>query len=279
MYMLGQGSYMTSEELSGVFKEGRDAIRTSLEELRSHGLLVTEKQKIEGGRFVTVSKLIMPGNRRLDNRSLKSRPLLQLNIYKLINNIKNSFITNSNSDKELYNLKNWSAFADTENYEVFNIPAGGEMDDRDYYEDMSRSKDLWQKESQEDFETKKRKTFNKDLSGGKNIHGCVAEFASRVEALWNVNPWTQDKTAFRVAYANARRTHLTTGDIEFKMMDLFFGSMEHVKGINDPNHLWRKFITMFGPLSIQVKNTMLSTDKVEVEETRVAKSMEKLFDV
>ena len=63
------------------------------------------------------------------------------------------------------------------------------------------------------------------------------------------------------------------------MMDLFFGSMEHVKGISDPNHLWRKFITMFGPLSIQVKNTMLSTDKVEVEETRVAKSMEKLFDV
>lgn len=280
LYMLGQGSYMTSDELSEVFKEGRDAIRTALEELRAHGLLITEKQKIEGGRFVTVSKLVMPKNRRLENRSLKSRPLIQLNLYKLISNIKNNFITNSSSGKELYNLKNTSAFADKEKYTTFNIPTGGHMsDDDDYYADMAREKELWNQEQQVEFESKKLKAHNKVMASGKNIHGCVAEFVNRVNAMWGVKQWTQDTKNFRIAYSNARRTHETTGDIEFKMMDLFFGSKEYIGQINDPNHIWRKFISMFGPLSIQVKNTMLSGDVAEKEEIRVAKSMEKLFDV
>ena len=275
-HMVASGSYMTAEELSEVFKEGRDACQAALNELRSWGLVETEKQRLGGGRFVTVSRLVLPPEP--DNRNLKSRFLLQQNLYIAINNIKNSFIANSSSSKQLYDLKNWSAFADNENYGVLNIPVGGKMDD-DYYQDQARARELWQKESQEEFEDKKRKAHNKVRASGKNIHGCVAEFASRVDALWGVKPWTQDKTNFRIAYSNARRTHLTNGDIEFIMMDLFFGSMEHIKGINDPDHLWRKFISMFGPLSIQVKNTMLSSDKVEKEDARVTKSMEKLFDV
>lgn len=271
---------MTTDEIMKYVKEGRDAVRTALEELRQHGLVKTEKQKVAGGRFFTVSKLVMPKNRPLENRRLKSRPLIQLNLYKLISNIKNNFITNSSSGKELYNLNNSSAFADKEKYEIINIPTGGNMSDYDDYRaDMEREKELWDKEKQEDFEDQKRKSHEKVRASGKNVHGCVAEFASRVKAMWDVNEWTQDKKAFRIAYSNARRTHQTTGDIEIKMMDLFFGSMEHVGGINDPDHLWRKFVSMWGPLSIQVKNTMLSDDKVEREKQRVARSMEKLFDV
>lgn len=107
----------------------------------------------------------------------------------------------------------------------------------------------------------------------------VAEFASRVKAKWNADEWTQDKKNFRVAYANARRTHKTDGNIEYKMMDLYFGSIDHVGSINDPDHLWRKFVSMWGPLSIQVKNTMLTPEQVQEEEELMKKSMEKLFDV
>lgn len=175
LIMYAQGSYMTTDEIMRYVKEGRDAVRAALEELRQHGLVKTEKQKVAGGRFFTVSKLIIPKNRPLENRRLKSRPLIQLNLYKLISNIKNNFITNSSSSKELYNLKNPSAFADKEKYEVFNIPAGGSMSDYDDYRaDLEDDKKMWEKERQEEFEEKKASGSQEGqrLWKKRQWHGC-----------------------------------------------------------------------------------------------------------
>lgn len=279
LYLLSEGSYKTAEELSSVFKEGRDAMREALKELRDHGLIVTTRVRTPNGKIVTTSEVLSP---KTENQPLKSRLLVSQNKYKIINNIYNKLKVISSSNKQIYSWKNRSAFADNqteEQYGVVNIPLGGSVDDKDYLEDQARSRQLWEMERQEEFEAKKKKTHDKVKASGKNIPGCVAEFISRVNSLWGVKEWTLDSKNFRIAYAQARRTFLTDGDIEFAMMDLFFESKEYIGSINNPDHIWRTFIKMFGPLSIQVKNTMLSGDKVQREEKRVARSMEKLFDV
>lgn len=277
LYMVSVDSYKTAEELSEVFKEGRDAMQTALKELRDRGLITTKKFRTSGGKILTGSELVSP---ETANRTLEIPLLILLNKYKAINNIYNKLKAINGSSKQIYNKKNPSAFADTEeDYMKVNFPIGGPVDDKDYFEDQAREKELWDRERQKEFESKKKKAHDKVRSSGKNVNGCVAEFVSRVNSLWGVKEWTTDTKNFRIAYSQARRTHLTDGDIEFAMMDLFFGSKEYIAQINDPNHMWRRFITMFGPLSIQVKNTMLSADKVEKEEERVARSLEKLFDV
>lgn len=276
LYMLGKGSYATAEELAGVFSEGKAAFRSALKELRDHGLVVTKKIRLASGQIVTTSRIVIPP--KSENRKPEIGPLTQLNIYKTINSINNNFIQNNYSNKEIYSLKNRPAKAGTEDYKILNISIGGDMDE-DYYKDLAREKELWRKESQEEFENKKRKSFNKDLAQGKNVPGSVAEFKRRVETIWHVKPWVQDTKDFRIAYSNSRRTHGTDGDLELRMMDLFFDSIKHNTEINDPDHLWRRFITMFGSLATQVRNTVVNDDKVNKEEERVAKSMEKLFDV
>lgn len=279
LYMASIGSYQTADELAEVFKEGRDAMQTTLKELRDRGLITTKKIRTKAGKIITSSELMAP---ETANRTLEIPLLLLLNKYRAINNIYNKLKAINGSSKQLYNWKNRSADADTqteEQYGVVNFPIGGDVDDRDYYEDQAREKELWKRERQEEFDSKKKKAHEKVRATGKNVPGCVAEFASRVNSLWGVKEWSQDRVAFRIAYAEARLTHATDGDIEFAMMDLFFNSQSYIGTINDPDHIWRRFITMFGPLSIQVKNTILDDDKVRREEEREARSMEKLFDV
>lgn len=280
VYLKVTGAPVTADSLSQVFKEGRGAFLTALRELRDLGIVVTKRQLING-KYVTHSYL--DEKWESENGSPIFGLLLQQNKYKAISNI--NYITDSCSSKQLYSFKNMPADAGGEFYKVLNIPVGGDMDN-DYYEDQMRERERWKRESAAENEEKKRKSFQKDVASKnkiplaqRNVSGSITEFIERVEGMWNVKPWTQDKTNFRIAFAKARQTHGTNGEIEARMMDAFFEPMSHISEVSDPNLLWRKFISMFGSLSIQVKSTMISGDKVEKEDARVAKSMEKLFDV
>lgn len=275
VYMVQQGSYATAEELAKEFKEGRDAMRGALKELRTHGLITTKKIKLESGRIMTVSTIVPPP--KLGYRTLKSRPLNSLNIYKAISNIYNKLLTISSSNKQLYSWKNISADAESPEYTVLNVPAGGKVstDYDDYLEDQEADSKMWKDERQAEFESKKRKKFKK-----KNHPGCVSEFIQRVESNWRYKPWQQgDTSTFAKVYADARRTYETNTEIELKMMDLYFDSIKHNTEISDPSHIWKRFITMYETLSRQVKNTMLSDEELEQAKTNRAKSVEKLFDV
>lgn len=282
LYLQATGAPVTADSLADVFKEGRGAFLTALRELRNMGLVITKRQRVNG-RYVTHSYL----NQKWEssNGSPILELLLQQNKYIAISNIENSYITNSGSSKQLYNLKNMPADAGVGFYKILNIPVGGDVDN-DYYEDQMRERERWKEERRKENEELRQKKFQKDIisknkvePAKRNIPASTTEFIERVQNMWHIQPWTQDKTTFKVAFAKARDTYGTNGEIELKMMDAFFDSISHNTEFNNPDMIWKRFIKMFGALASQAKSTMVDGDKVEKEEVRIAKSMEKLFDV
>lgn len=282
MYLHATGAPVTADSLADAFKEGRGAFLTALRELRKIGLVVTKRQMVNG-RYVTHSYL----NQKWEfgNGSPILELLLQQNKYIAVSNINNSNTAISSSSKQLYNLKNMPADAGEEFNKVLNIPVGGGVDN-DYYEDQMRERERWKEDRRKENEELRQTKFQKDVASKnkldpakRNVAASTTEFIERVQNMWHIQPWTQDKTTFKISFAKARDTHGTNGEIELKMMDAFFDSISHNTEFNNPDMIWKRFIKMFGALASQAKSTTVHGDKVDKEEVRVARSMEKLFDV
>jgi tRNA(Ser,Leu) C12 N-acetylase TAN1 len=281
LYLHATGAPVTADSLADAFKEGRGAFLTALRELRKLGLVITKRQMVNG-RYVTHSYLNQKWE--FSNGSPILELLLQQNKYITISNI-NNYMTNSSSSKQLYNLKNMPADAGEEFNKVLNIPVGGDVDN-DYYEDQMRERERWKEERRKENEELRQSKFQKDVASKnkldpakRNVAASTTEFVERVQNMWHIQPWTQDKTTFKISFAKARDAHGTNGEIELKMMDAFFDSISHNTDFNNPDMVWKRFIKMFGALASQAKSTTVHGDKVDKEEVRVAKSMEKLFDV
>lgn len=94
------------------------------------------------------------------------------------------------------------------------------------------------------------------------------EFADRMHLLWHVAPWKVTTSDFRYALSSKRDAFNTTGDIEAKMMDIFFAKIQHDKRINNPDLIWKRFIKEFDSLLTQVKRESATPEEIESEKKR-----------
>ena len=58
------------------------------------------------------------------------------------------------------------------------------------------------------------------------------------------------------------------------MMDLYFKQIAHETAIDNPEHIWRRFIQQFGALAIDVKRSMVTDEDIQNAKVKAAKSWE-----
>jgi hypothetical protein len=85
------------------------------------------------------------------------------------------------------------------------------------------------------------------------------------------------ETKFIVALADHRRRYVTNGEIEVKMMDLFFSTFDF-QTQNDPEYLSRIFLNMFPQLAEQSKGMVRTDEELEDAQEQARKSQEWLYE-
>lgn len=270
--------YGGANALSEVFKEGRDACQKALNELKESGLTRTTKQKYSNGAYRSIIEVTPAGWDLLETRIsevLKTRSLcMPSESYSRISTIslyanKQERIIDEVDENEKYILKYLYGG------QMSDYPAAYEPDDID---DL-RAK--YERKKSEDHRQLKQDRHDAVVAESANqdpflwsTEKSSTEFVKRVGGLWGVKPWDVSKTRFKIAFSKSRKSHGTTGDLEMLMMDRYFSQLEHESQINDPEHIWKRFISQFGSLAIECRRASVSNEDLEVAKVNAAKSWE-----
>ena len=265
LYLLTVRPQIGAVSLAKVFPEGRDAIAACLRELRETGLIMTRKEMING-HIMTVSFVVEP-----DSWTLETRLLIQhTTLYSLLS-------TNS-----LYSKKQTNYLGEPEEtYQEYDLKIGASMDDFPASYDPEDIEQARQRAREAKFREKEEAAAKKVESWIKrrsidpakwSVTDTAFEFANRMHELWHVKPWSVSKSRFRIALAQAQSTHGTNGTIEKIMIDLYFQQIKHDKSIDDPEHVWKRFIQQFAGLKIQAERLMVTPEDIETEKVKSEKS-------
>ncbi len=278
LYLLTVRPQITAEGLAEAFSEGRVAIAASLRELRELGLIETKKVYING-RIMTISNVV-----EAEYWTPETCVLLQHTpLYSLLS-------TNS-----LYSKKQ-ERVADEirEEYIQVDLQAGGQMHFPEYDdspmpfdpEDKKEAVYKARERRQKAYDAFKAEEFDnkiKDKADTPPQHWSpdqsAAEFVKRCNDLWHVKPWVMDRSRFKIALAKSRKVHGTTGDIELKMMDLYFSQIRDRTEINDPEHIWKRYIKQFINLQTEARRLMITPDDMVTEKIKAEKSLDWLNNV
>jgi hypothetical protein len=271
--------YGGAKALSEVFVEGRDACQKSLNELKAAGLTRTTKQKYSDGAYRSIIEITPAGWDLLETRIsevLKTRTLcIQTESYSRLS-------TNS-----LYADKQ-ERVPDVVGEETFikvDLKTGGEMTflgqmDSDPEEVQEKLQKDRARRTAEYQEAKLKK--HEDSVNSLQLQSPVlwsadkssTEFVRRLEDMWHVKPWTVAKSRFKIAFANARKAHGTDGELELLMMDRYFSQLAHETHINDPEHIWKRFVSQFGSLAIDCRRASVTDEDLETAKVSAEKSWE-----
>ena len=271
--------YGGAKALSEVFVEGRDACQKSLNELKAAGLTRTTKQKYSNGAYRSIIEITPAGWDVLETRIsevLKTRSLsIQTQSYSRLS-------TNSlYADKQ----ERVPDEVGEETFVTVDLKTGGEMT---FLGQMDSDPDEVQERLQKDrarrtaeYQEAKQKKHDAVIASSVNQPKALwsadhssTEFVRRLGDLWHVKPWTVAKSRFKIAFANARKSHGTDGELESLMMDRYFSQLAHETHINDPEHIWKRFISQFGSLAIDCRRASVTDEELETAKVDAAKSWE-----
>ena len=271
--------YGGARALSEVFVEGRDACQKSLNELKAAGLTRTTKQKYSNGAYRSIIEITPAGWDVLETRIsevLKTRSLcIQSQSYSRLS-------TNSlYADKQ----ERVPDGVGGETFVKVDFKAGGEMT---FLGQMDNDPDEVQERIQKDrarraseYQEAKLKKHQDSVTSLQSQSPALwsadkssTEFVRRLEDMWHVKPWTVAKSRFKIAFANARKTHGTDGELELLMMDRYFSQLAHETHINDPEHIWKRFISQFGSLAIDCRRANVTDEDLETAKVSAEKSWE-----
>ena len=265
LYLLTVRPQISAVGLSKVLSEGEKAIRASLRELRELGLIETKKVRING-RIMTVSNVVDAYYWTAETGAL----LQQSPLYSLLS-------TNS-----LYSKKQTEYIGGPdETYQEYELKIGVSVDDfpasydpEDVEQARQRARQDKYREKEEAKEQKNKIRMQKRSGDPANwsITDTAFEFANRMHELWHVKPWAVTTSRFRIALAKAQSEHGTNGTLEKMMIDLYFQQIQHDKSIDDPEHIWKRFIQQFAGLKIQAERLMVTPEDIETEKVKSEKS-------
>jgi hypothetical protein len=277
------GTNPTAEALQARFKEGREAIRTALNELVLEGLLERRAERA-GSRIMTTCFVTEKGQNyfsRYDSwapetkdRHAESKPIPgaliqqnELTYTKYIASLTSKEITRE--PREEFTTMNVS---DIMGYDFFDPTSS---DDEATLERLkARAKHEADKKEAHQQKTRKRMGGRYDIPVVSWAPAEVGhEFAYRIENQWNIPPWSVATSRFIPALATMRKSHDTNGEIEFKMLDLFFASIDFDK-YDSAEHLWKLFISRAPALVSQARGMVRTVEQVEEAQSQASKSQE-----
>ena len=271
--------YGGAKALSEVFVEGRDACQKSLNELKAAGLTRTTKQKYSNGAYRSIIEITPAGWDVLETRIsevLKTRSLcIQSQSYSRLS-------TNSlYADKQ----ERVPDGVGEETFVKVDLKTGGKMtflgqmdsDPEEVQERLQKDRARRTAEYQEAKLKKHEDSVNSLQSQSPVLWSAdksSTEFVRRLEEMWHVKPWTVAKSRFKIAFANARKAHGTDGELELLMMDRYFSQLAHETHINDPEHIWKRFVSQFGSLAIDCRRASVTDEDLETAKVSAEKSWE-----
>jgi hypothetical protein len=260
VYLQATGANISAEGLSSVFPEGREAIATTLRELRDAGLIETKKAHING-RIMTVSHLVETDYWAPETRVLSQQS--QLNSYKSL--IAYSYISKPNSERSSREVKMEYFESEDERLE-----AQRKWREKKHAEKM---------EVHESRRQEKMLRRNPANASGWSPTDSAFEFAEQMHNLWHIQPWQVTRSRFRYALADKRKEYNTDGALELQMMALFFSQIKHDTKLNDPEIVWKKFILQFHNLLTEVQRSMVTPEKMEAIKEKSTRSLDWMNDV
>ncbi|CAB4129508.1 hypothetical protein UFOVP115_33 [uncultured Caudovirales phage] len=139
-----------------------------------------------------------------------------------------------------------------------------------------REKHMAQKKAEYVEAREKKAQQRKDLHRSKlasaswSCKDVAYEFADRMADIWTIAPFSVTQSRFVQALAVFRKQHDTNGEIELKIIELFFATLKQDK-YTDGNHLWRAFLYK-APSLVQVARESIVS--VEERETNVIRDQE-----
>lgn len=250
-------------ELAEYFKEGKHAMRASLVELESLGLIERKTVRI-GTRYVHTQKVTDEGRAYLgfsepEIGSPKIRPLIQLN------NLNNSLDTNNSFS--VITLKSNSHEVRKEKtmgYEFFK--KNSSLDDEEFEAARLKAEKERQVEYREQKMLASAKTAEikanrqpKDWSVKDSVH----EFADRMSMTWGIPPWNFAETPFFQAFGKSRKKYMTKGDVEIEMINIFYSNLKITRGLTTGDLLWKQFIAQYATLAEQAKLRLSTPQQIE----------------
>jgi hypothetical protein len=260
VYLQTTGAHISAESLSSIFPEGREAMSTSLRELRELGLIETKKARVNG-RIMTVSQLVESDNWAPETRLLSQQS--QLNSNKSL--IAYSFNSKPNSEQSSREV----------NVEYF------ESED-ERLEAQRKWREKKHAEKMEIHESRRQEKMlrrNPANASGWSPTDSAFEFAEQMHNLWHIQPWQVTRSRFRYALADKRKEYNTDGALELQMMALFFSQIKHDTKLSDPEIVWKKFILQFHNLLTEVQRSMVTPEKMEAIKEKSTRSLDWMNDV
>lgn len=243
---------------------GRDKTQRLINQLREEGLIKTSTYKTSATSFGKSLKATEAGYHVLTVRTsillteLNSNLILDVNSFKYLKRVSDEV----GEGKETMN--EW--FEEGASY----------VDPEDLPELRRRARE----KKQAQLKAHRDEEYSKRIEAAKNrkpidwtIDNAVYEFCNRM-VRWDISPWEGYRTRFKAAYAKARSTHGTNGEIEVKMMDRYFQGLDHEKNLKDPEVVWKTFIKMFGSLLRDVEAASVTPEKFEAVEEAADKQWE-----
>jgi hypothetical protein len=98
--------------------------------------------------------------------------------------------------------------------------------------------------------------------------------------IWTIAPFSVTQSRFVQALAVFRKQHDTNGEIEMKIIELFFATLKQDK-YTDGNHLWRAFMYKAPSLVQVARESIVSVEEREhavIRDTELAERKLSMFD-
>lgn len=88
------------------------------------------------------------------------------------------------------------------------------------------------------------------------------EFGDRMADLWSIKPFSVTQSRFVQALSVFRKQNDTNGEVELKIIELFFSTLKSEK-YTDGNHLWRAFLYKAPSLLMQARDSIITVEQME----------------
>lgn len=127
---------------------------------------------------------------------------------------------------------------------------------------MARKKAEYQEAREAKAQQRKDQHRSKVPPASWTCKDVAYEFADRMSNIWTIKPFSITQSRFVQALSVFRKQNDTNGEVELKLIELFFATLQHDK-YTDGNHLWRAFLYKAPSLVTQARESIMTQEQIE----------------
>lgn len=226
-----------------------------LRELREHKLLTAKKNKIIG----TILELTSRGL-ELTNTVSSVSTATAVQLVSSIYNSNTASTVNKATNKFLDKVEGEEKQVGWDFFEKTSSPDDDTLAERAKHLAYKKAEYVESREAK----AQQRKDFHRSKIAPINwtCKDVAYEFGDKMADLWSIKPFSITQSRFVQALSVFRKQNDTNGEIELKLIELFFSTLKSEK-YTDGNHLWRAFLYKAPSLLTQARESIITVEQME----------------